>query len=254
MRALRINNFKPVESIRPVLPDMPPSTVCKYTHAPTHTHIAYLGVDNGAGNLFHVGQVSSLGHQDRFSGQANLDDEGHPCWSGRQWGHQSPTRNLPWYQVHNRKTTLSGHGGHGYGGPLLQNSWAGWRGAPRRKEDLGHGPWGHTRASVSHSESCLLAAWSSQHTHSQTHAQVQSRVLRKPTVIQTVSAEERGVHTLTHGDVHTHTHTLSRESWFLCVLVHPLPVDQGRNPYPGSGGFSSFQPLLPRSLLSAESC
>lgn len=89
----------------------------------------------------------------------------------------------------------------------------------------------------------------SQHTHAQTHAQVQSRVPRKPTVIQTVSVEERGVHTLTHG----HTHWAeSPGSSVSCV--HPLPVDQGRNPYPGSGGFSSFQPLLPRSLSSSDSC
>lgn len=45
-------------------------------------------------------------------------------------------------------------------------------------------------------ESCLSAARSSQHTHTRD-------LIQKTTLIQTVSVEERGVHTLTHG--HTHT-------------------------------------------------
>lgn len=145
IRTLDINSFPPGESRRPV-----------YTLTHTHTHISYLGVDNRAGNLFHIGQVGRLGHQDRFSGQANLDDEGYPCRCGRQWGYHSPARSLPRCQVHHRKTC--GHRGHGYGGPLLYHSWAGRWGAPRRKEDLGQSPWGHTRAGVSHLESCFLVA------------------------------------------------------------------------------------------------
>lgn len=57
--------------------------LCPLSLTPRPTRTFYLGVDDGAGNLFHIGQVSSQGHQDRFSGQADLDDEGDACWSGR---------------------------------------------------------------------------------------------------------------------------------------------------------------------------
>lgn len=48
------------------------------THKKSNT--SYLGVDDGAGDLLDVGQVSVLGHQDRLPGQADLDHEGHPSW------------------------------------------------------------------------------------------------------------------------------------------------------------------------------
>lgn len=41
---------------------------------------SYLGVDDGAGDLLDIGQVSVLGHQDRLPGQADLDHEGHTSW------------------------------------------------------------------------------------------------------------------------------------------------------------------------------
>lgn len=97
----------------------------KHKHPPA----SYLGVNNGAGHLFHIGQVSSLGHEDRFSGQTNLDDEGHPCWSlGHRGhygdhGHHSPsTTTMPWSQLHHRKATRCGQRVYGDGGPLLDQS------------------------------------------------------------------------------------------------------------------------------------
>ena len=173
-----------------------------------------------------------MGHQDRFSGQADLDDEGDPCKSGRKRGYHSPARNLHCCQVHHRKPPLNGQRGHGYGGPWLHHGRP-WRwGAPRRKEDLGHGPRGHTRASVSHPVSMSEALYI------QTHAQVQCTVPRKLSLIWNCLRGWEGctrwhmdththtnAHTHTHTHIHTHTHWA--ESRFLCVLC-PLPSSGSR--------------------------
>ncbi len=80
--------------------------------------------------------------------------------------------------------------------------------------------------------------------HSQTHTQVQSEALSETTTIQTVSVEERGVHPPTHTHTHMDTHTGQRVQGSSVSCIHPLPADQGRNPYPGSSV---------SSLLSASS-
>lgn len=88
---------------------------------PGDTRTTYLGVHDRAGHLFDVGQVSGQGHQDRFSGQADLDDEGDPDRRGGQRGHQNAAGPLSRGQVHRWEGALRRYRGHADGASLLDH-------------------------------------------------------------------------------------------------------------------------------------